>query len=307
MNHNDFRRGIALSVGASAMFALLSAYATLLKPLSGLDIFAWRIVWTVPGALLLVAVRKRLPILRALVVQMMTRPKLRAAMIVAAGLLGVQLWLFLWAPLHGRMLEVSLGYFLLPLTMVLVGRFYYRERLDPLQWLAVAFAALGVGHELWATRAFSWPTLVVALGYPPYFIVRRKINADSLATFAMEMLLLLPVAVLCVATSARATAVLSRIDMWGVLLPGLGVLSTVALACYLSASRLLPMALFGILGYVEPVLLVVVAVAVLGETLSAGQYATYVPIWVAVALTGLHSVLLLRAEMRREQLPKLRV
>ena len=38
-------------------------------------------------------------------------------------MLGVQLWLFLWAPLHGRALPVSLGYFLLPLVMVLAGRF----------------------------------------------------------------------------------------------------------------------------------------------------------------------------------------
>ena len=70
MSQYDLKRGIALSVGASAMFALLSAYATLLAPLSGLDIFAWRIVWTVPGALLLVALRKRLPILQQLLYRM---------------------------------------------------------------------------------------------------------------------------------------------------------------------------------------------------------------------------------------------
>ncbi|KXU84769.1 chemotaxis protein [Paraburkholderia monticola] len=299
MNHNDFRRGIALAVGASAMFALLSAYATLLKPLSGLDIFAWRIVWTVPGALLLVAVRKRLPILRALVVQMMTQPLLAAAMIVAAGLLGLQLWLFLWAPLHGRMLEVSLGYFLLPLVMVLVGRFHYHERLDGLQWLAVACAALGVGHELWATGAFSWPTLVVALGYPPYFVLRRRINQDSLAMFTVEMALLLPVAVVCILAGGSLQAIAGRTEagraeMWWLLLPGLGALSTLALASYLKASRMLPVALFGILGYVEPVLLVFVSITLLRESLSAGQLATYVPIWIAVALTALHSVRFVR-------------
>ncbi|MEX3635749.1 EamA family transporter RarD [Paraburkholderia sp. BR14320] len=294
MNPNDFRRGIALSVGASAMFALLSAYATLLKPLSGLDIFAWRIVWTVPGAVLLVAVRKRLPILRALVVRMMKQPKLGIAMSVAAGLLGVQLWLFLWAPLHGRMLEVSLGYFLLPLVMVLVGRFHYHERLDALQWLAVACAAVGVAHELWVTGAFSWPTLVVALGYPPYFMLRRQINQDSLAMFTVEMTLLLPVAIVSILVGGSLQAIAGRAEMWFLLLPGLGALSTLALASYLKASRLLPVALFGILGYVEPVLLVFVSITLLRETLSVAQLATYVPIWIAVALTALHSVRFVR-------------
>ncbi|KAA1010935.1 EamA family transporter RarD [Paraburkholderia panacisoli] len=294
MNQYDPRRGIALSVGASAMFALLSAYATLLTPLSGLDIFAWRIVWTVPGALLLVMLRKRLPTLRRLVYRMVTEPKLGVAMIASAALLGLQLWVFLWAPLHGRMLEVSLGYFLLPLAMVLVGRFYYHERLDGLQWLAVVCAAVGVGHELWMTGAFSWPTLLVALGYPPYFALRRKINEDSLAMFTMEMALLLPVACVVIITGGSLTTIAGRVDMWCLLLSGLGALSTIALASYLKASRLLPVALFGILGYVEPVLLVLVSITLLGETLSAAQLATYFPIWIAVALTALHGVRLVR-------------
>lgn len=292
MNAYSPKRGIALSISACAMFALLSAYATLLAPLSGLDIFAWRIVWTVPGALLLVALRKRMPILRQLLYRMVTQPTLGLAMIAAAALLGAQLWVFLWAPLHGRMLEVSLGYFLLPLVMVLVGRFYYRERLDGLQWAAVVSAAVGVGHELWVTGAFSWPTLLVALGYPPYFMLRRRIDIEPLTLFAVEMIALLPVALLTLATVGTPLA--GHTVLAAVLLPGLGVLSTLALGCYLKASRMLPMALFGILGYVEPVLIVAVAVLLLGESLSAQQLGTYGPIWVAVALTAWHSYLVMR-------------
>ncbi|MGT0195501.1 EamA family transporter RarD [Burkholderia pyrrocinia] len=288
----DAGRGLMLSVMASTLFALMSVYAKLLAPLTGLDIFAWRVLWTAPGALALIALRGRWPALADLARRGMRDWRLLIALPASAALLGLQLWLFLWAPLHGRMLEVSLGYFLLPLTMVLVGRFYYHEHLDPLQWAAVACAALGVVHEVWATRAFAWPTLVVALGYPPYFVLRRRINADSLAAFAIEIVLLCPVAFAMVAAST--TRVASNPVLWAVLLPGLGVLSTLALASYLKASRMLPMALFGILGYVEPVLLVAVSLLLLGETLSVAKLATYGPIWVAVALTAWHSAMLMR-------------
>jgi chloramphenicol-sensitive protein RarD len=227
-------------------------------------------------------------LLRQLVARALSEPRIGLALVASAAMLGVQLWVFLWAPLHGRMLEVSLGYFLLPLTMVLVGRFYYRERIDGLQWLAVACAGIGVAHEIWVTGAFSWPTLLVALGYPPYFVLRRKINADSLTAFGLEIVLLLPVAIMQVAMSGSLKLVAGRVDMMYLLLPGLGALSTAALASFLKASRLLPMALFGILGYVEPVLVVLVSVTLLGETLTAQQLATYVPIWVAVGLTALH-------------------
>jgi chloramphenicol-sensitive protein RarD len=294
MNRQETGRGIALSIAATTLFALLSVYTRMLRPLDGLDIFAWRIVWTVPGALLLVVARGRGAQLRQILSATLFKPWRALMLLVTAGLLGAQLWLFMWAPLHGRMLEVSLGYFLLPLTMVLVGRFYYRERLVPLQWLAVGFAAVGVAHELWVTHAFSWPTLLVALGYPPYFVLRRKLGGDSLATFALEILLLLPAAIPIIAFSAGAQAALRNPLLWALLLPGLGALSTVALASYQKASHLLPMALFGILGYVEPVLLVLFSVTLLGESLSVQQLGTYVPIWMAVIVTAVHSVLLLR-------------
>ncbi|WP_211450811.1 EamA family transporter RarD [Collimonas antrihumi] len=294
MNQHEIGRGIGLSVGASMLFALMSGYTRLLAPLDGLDIFAWRVVWTVPGALALLVLRQRLPQAGALLRRLAREPLTCVALAVAAALLGLQAWIFMWAPLHGRALEVSLGYFLLPLTMVLVGRFYYRERLDLLQWLAVACAVAGVLHELWLTRSFAWPTLVVALGYPPYFILRRKINADPVVSFAFEMTLLLPVVVIMLYLRDSLPVIAHRPDMWLYLLPGLGLLSTVALGAYLGASRLLPMALFGILGYVEPVLLVGVAILFLGESMAPGQLATYIPIWCAVALTAVHSVRLLR-------------
>lgn len=297
MNSYQPGRGIALSVSASALFALLSVYAKLLTPLSGLDIFAWRVIWTVPGAFVLLAARSRLPQLRALLHRAINEPRTALLLVGSAVLLGAQLWVFLWAPLHGRMLEVSLGYFLMPLVMVLVGRFYYHERLEALQWMAVACAAAGVLHELWATRAFSWPTLLVALGYPPYFVLRRKVNADSLTAFALEMSLLFPVAIVMAFNGGSLALLSGRLDMWLLLLPGLGALSTIALATYLKASRLLPMALFGILGYVEPVLLVLVSVTLLGETLAMKQLATYVPIWIAVALTALHGARLIRVQV----------
>lgn len=293
MNSQEIGRGIGLSVFASALFAILSGYTRLLAPLDGLDIFAWRIVGTTVAVLALIAWRRGGAQLRSAGAELFGDPAKCIALVAMAAMLGIQQWLFLWAPVNGRALEVSLGYFLLPLSMVLVGRICYGERLDLLQWLAVLCALAGVGHELWMTRAFSWTTLLVALGYPPYFILRRRIRLDSLMIFALELLLLTPVAVATLAVSGSLAATVREPAMY-ILLPGLGLISMVALTCYLRAGKLLPMGLFGILGYVEPVLLVLVAMAVLGEALPPAQLGTYVPIWLAVALTALHSARLMR-------------
>ncbi len=293
MNPQLVGRGIGLSVLASSLFAFLSGYTRLLAPLDGTDIFAWRILITLLCVLGLLAWRGELSRLRAAMAELLASPGRIALLVLMAALLALQQWLFLWGSVNGRALEVSLGYFMLPLSMVLVGRFHYGEKMDLLQRLAVLCACVGVAHELWMTRAFSWPTLAVALGYPPYFMLRRRIRLDSMLIFAVELMVLALPSLLALVLSPATGPTLRTPAMW-LLLPGLGILSMIALTSYLRAGKLLPMGLFGILGYVEPVLLVLVAMAVLGESLQLAQLGTYVPIWLSVLLTALHSVKLMR-------------
>lgn len=286
-------KGVGMSVAASVLFAVMYFYTSLLTPLTGEEIFGWRMLLTFPFVLVFMAVSGDWRLARVIGLRVMQRPALLLAMALTSFLLGMQLWLFMWAPLHGRAMQVSLGYFLLPLTMLLTGRLLYRERLTRLQGLAAACAAAGVGHELVRVGGFSWEALVVALGYPLYFIVRRRCALDNLGGALFDMALMLPVALWFVMEGGQPLATLAtRPALYG-MIPLLGLFSGAALVCYLLASRLLPFSLFGLLGYLEPVLLVVVAL-LLGETISASEWYTYLPIWLAVGLLvleGARSVL----------------
>ena len=157
-------KGIALSVSASVLFAVMYYYTSLLTPLSGVEIFGWRMLLTVPCMTVFMLVSGEWRRVVELVRLMAARPKLIGGLIISAALLGVQLWLFMWAPLNDYSLDVSLGYFLLPLAMVLTGRIAYGESLSYLQKIAVFFASLGVLNELYQVGGFSWATLVVVVG-----------------------------------------------------------------------------------------------------------------------------------------------
>ena len=67
----------------------------------------------------------------------------------------------------------------------------------------------------------------------------------------------------------------------GLVIAGLGVLSAIGLGCYILASRYLPLVVFGLLGYLEPVLLALASL-VLGESIGKEEWFTYLPIWCAV-------------------------
>lgn len=274
-------KGVALSVSASVLFAVMYYFTSLLTPLSGLEIFGWRMLLTVPCMTVFMLVSGEWRRVRDLVLWLARRPRLMGGVLASSALLGVQLWLFMWAPLNGRSLDVSIGYFLLPLTMVLTGRLVYGERLSRLQQIAVFFAAVGVLNELYQVGGFSWATLVVIIGYPIYFVLRKRLGTDHLGGLWLDMALMLPVAWWFVQSGEQGFAVLDVHPKLYALIPMLGLISASALVAYIIASRLLAFSLFGLLSYVEPVLLLGVAL-LLGESIKAGEWLTYIPIWLAV-------------------------
>ncbi|MDH4551785.1 EamA family transporter RarD [Pseudomonas sp. BN607] len=291
-------KGIVSSVMASCLFAVMYFYTSLLKPLDGEEIFGWRTLLTLPCLTLFMLVSKDWKRVAELLGRVRRTPVLLLGMVGTSWLMGVQLWLFLWAPLHGRSLEVSMGYFLLPLAMVLTGRLVYGERLSRLQKVAVGCAALGVGHELYQNGSFAWETLLVTIGYPIYFVLRRRCRTDHLGGLWCDMCLLLPWALYFVTQGPLSGADLQAHPGLYALIPILGAISASALIAYVLASRMLPFSLFGLLSYVEPVLLVGVAL-LLGETIGPDQWLTYLPIWAAVLVLILEGFRHLLRQRRR--------
>jgi len=291
-------KGIVSSVMASCLFAVMYFYTSLLAPLDGEEIFGWRTLLTLPCLTLFMLVSKDWKRVGELLARVKRTPVLLLSMVGTSWLMGVQLWLFLWAPLHGRSLEVSMGYFLLPLAMVLTGRLVYGERLSRLQKVAVACAALGVGHELYQNGSFAWETLLVTIGYPIYFVLRRRCRTDHLGGLWCDMCLLLPWALYFVIQGPLSSGDLQAHPGLYALIPVLGAISASALIAYVLASRMLPFSLFGLLSYVEPVLLVGVAL-LLGETIGPDQWLTYLPIWAAVLVLVLEGFKHLLRQRRR--------
>lgn len=290
-------KGVVLSVLASVLFGVMYFYTSLMKPLDGEEIFGWRMLLTVPCATLFMLVSGDWRRVRDLAARLWQRPLLIFGLLLSSMLLGAQLLIFMWAPLHGRSLEVSLGYFLLPLSMIFTGRVVYGEHLSYLQKVAAAFAMIGVGHELWRLGSFSWETLLVAGGYPLYFVLRRKLKTDHLGGLWFDMLLMLPIGLWFISNGHPHA--IQQAPLLYLLIPLLGVISASALVSYIVASRLLPFSLFGLLSYVEPILLVGVAL-LLGESIGRDEWLTYLPIWLAVVVLMIEGAKHMLVQRRRD-------
>lgn len=293
-------KGIAYSVLASITFGVLYFYTQLLGALDSEQTFGWRIIATLPVLTLFMWLTGDLIHVKTIFKRILKKPILLLFLMTTSVLTSAQLWLFLWAPMHGRGLQVSLGYFLLPLVLVLAGSFLYGEKLSKFQYVAVSFAVFGVGHEIWRLGSMAWETALVALGYAAYFILRKKIQTDNLGGFWWDLLIILPVAIFFTQTGdASFTKFLEHPGLILVVI-GLGLLSAIGLGSYILASRYLPLIIFGLLGYLEPVLLALASL-VMGEKIGAEEWLTYIPIWLAVLVLVIEGAVHLYQQNQRKK------
>lgn len=286
-------KGVAFSVAASFQFGFIFYFVTLLKPLTGWEIFGWRSVFIVTFLTLFMLLHKHdWDMVRNLAARVRKEKNLIWALPLSAFTMGLQQWLFVWGPANDKAMEMSIGYFLLPMSMVLCGRFIYKEKLTVLQKIAFVFALVGVSNQLYQIGGFDWATLAVCLGFPPYFILRRYFKFDDLGGLWFDMVLILPVGLFYVISGPTSLAVITGETSLYLFIPLFGAISATALITYIIASRILPLGLFGLLTYVEPVLLTAVGL-ILGGRIGEKDFLTYGGIWLAVAflvLDGLRNV-----------------
>lgn len=280
--------GVTASIASSTVFAFVFVLSAHLDATAN-ELFGWRTFFTVLMLVGFLTVAKRWTGIKVLARRILNKPAVGVALLITAGMLGFQQWLFTWAPGQGRGLPVALGYFIMPIVLAIIGRLVFKERLGPWRSSAVIVAAAAVVYHTVQLGGLSWETLVVTLGYPVYFTVRRFSGIGGSAGLSAEMMLTLPVAILLLLLDDPTLRTLASFET-GASMVGFGILASVGLLLYIGASQLLPMSVFGLLSYLEPLLLAVAAAVVLGEPLSAQELPTYIAIGVALALLAVESL-----------------
>ena len=286
------RRGYILGLTAYIIWGLFPLYFKVIQSVPALEIIVHRALWSALfGALLLMA-WKHPGWLR----ELRDNPK-RFAVLGGSGLLIASNWLvYVWAVNNERMLEASLGYYINPLVNVLLGMLILGERLRRLQWLAVALAALGVLQQLWQVGSIPWVSLVLALTFGFYGLIRKQAPVAALPGLVVETWLLLPLALGWLILNPAASS--TQADFWSapeaLWLVAAGPITLVPLVCFNAAARHLPYTTLGFLQYIAPTLVLVLAVAVFGEHFDPSKLLAFVCIWAGLALYSLDAWLTLR-------------
>jgi chloramphenicol-sensitive protein RarD len=282
-------KGVTFSLTSSVFFGVLYYVMPYMAPLTGEAVWALRVLFGLPTITLILLITRELPLVGETISRIRKKPAMLFGMLATSLLLAAQIWVYMWAPLNGKALQVALGYFLFPLVMIVVGRLLYKDRLTRLQIIATLIAAVGVGFELIRVGQISWEALLVALGYPLYFIIRKALNLNNTTGMWFDMLFVVPLATFTIFASVAYGPSLAGATHLSWFVPLVGVSSAVAILLFVLAGKYLSMSIFGLLSYIEPALLMLAALLI-GESLAPGEFPLYGAIWAAIALVIIDGV-----------------
>ncbi|RED53990.1 EamA family transporter RarD [Aestuariispira insulae] len=279
---DENRAGLFFGLTAFGIWALFPLYWERLDHVDAVEILAHRALWTAPICALVLAYNREL----REAFKVFRQPRTLALLALSMAMISFNWGVYIWSVTHGEVLQASMGYFLNPLVNVLAGLTLFREKLRLGQWFAVGLAATGVVYAGFAFDTFPWIGVSLAVTFGAYGALRKMVTVSAVPGLFVETLLILPFALgymLWLYQTGTGQFLVGDLST-DLLLLGAGIMTAVPLLCYVAAARRLPISTVGMLFYITPSGLFILATTLYGETVTVSDMITFGFIWAGLIL-----------------------
>jgi chloramphenicol-sensitive protein RarD len=279
---SEVKAGLLAGLGAYILWGLAPIYFKWIEAASAWEILGHRILWSVfiLGTLLKLQGHWHY-VTRCL------KDRRTALGLLASALVVTLNWLtFIWAINNERILETSLGYFINPLVFILLAAVFLREHLRGIQWLAVAIATIGIIVQVVQLGELPWVSLVLAVSFGVYGLIRKQLGAPSMTGLFIETLYMVPLGVAIIGWhiyhDQLAFAHISiKLD---ILLAAAGLVTAIPLILFGAAANRVSLTTIGFLQYLAPSMTFLLAIFVYNEPISSAKLFSFGLIWFALAI-----------------------
>ncbi len=275
------RNGLFNGIAAFSLWGVLPYYFILVREVSPFVVLLHRVIWALPIIMIIIHSRRQWLAIRDAFRDRKILAYLCASAIILAGN-----WLVYIASVQqGQIFQASLGYYINPLFFALAGVLVMDERLSTAQLTAFMFATVGIGVLTVSGGQFPWIALFLGISFTIYGVIRKKVVIGGMEGLLVEHAILFPLALgSLLILVAKGTVIFGSggIGSTATLIAA-GPLSILPLMCFVVAARRLTLSTIGILQFIGPTLMFLVAV-LQGEELTVPRIICFGCIWIAVIL-----------------------
>jgi chloramphenicol-sensitive protein RarD len=279
------RSGLAFAVAAFCFWGLTPLFFKLLQTVPPFELLAHRVVWSALFLGLWFALWKR----QSIIAMMKALKPYAGWLVLSAFLITVNWFLYLYAVITDQVLAASLGYFFNPLLNIAFGVLLLKEELNGRQKIATVLACIAVANEAIQVGDIPWLAIMLPISFGLYGVIRKKIPVNAAQGLLAETLFGLPFAIAFMSWLAYSgqivfTQGLLAVDIYLVLS---GVVSVLPLLWFILGAQGCQLSTLGLLQYIAPSLMFLMAVFLFDEAFSASKLASFICIWIGLALVSL--------------------
>lgn len=293
---NTAARGFAFGISAYLMWGLLPFYMKAVDHVPAIEVVTYRVLCSIPVAGLIILWMGRTADLK----HAFRNPRTLATAGLTAVLIAANWGIYTWAVANERTVETALGYYINPIVSIMLGALFLGERFTKPQLAAICLAVLAVAVLTYDAGGLPWVSLSLAFSFGLYGYFRKTMPVGPSQGFFLEVVLL----------SLPSLFILLALDIEGMghfmagntfdtmLMLFAGPATALPLICYALGARMLRLSTMGLMQYVAPTLIFLIAVFVFREPFSSWQLLAFVLIWSALALYSWSSIRDIRERAR---------
>ncbi|MGL4668582.1 MAG: EamA family transporter RarD [Saezia sp.] len=280
---NQSQKGLGYAITAYLLWGMAPVFFKFLDEVPTYEIIAHRIIWSLALLIIFITFNQSW----SQVLRITKQPKVLLQLMFSSILVCTNWTIYVWAINHEHVLETSLGYFICPLSSILLGIIFLKERFRALQWTALVLAALGILVQIWFFGTVPIIALSIALTFSLYGFARKLIGVGPMAGLFFETLWLFPFALIYLLffTDGSITSNLfnNRLNL-NLLLAASGAMTTIPLILFNAAAIRIKLSTLGILQYFGPTLAFLLAIFVYHEPIGWDKWITFIFIWAGLLL-----------------------
>ncbi len=282
-------QGVIFAICAFGFWGLAPIYFKSLDSVPAIQILLHRVVWSVVFLFLILALSRQIRTIRAV----LSQPNAFKWLMLSSLLIATNWGVYIWAVNNGKIIEASLGYYINPLVNILLGTIFLSERPTLTQFFAIILASLAVLYQIFSLGEIPTISIVLALLFGFYGLVRKRVAVPSLPGLYIETIILMPLAVFYwlyldfnhISSFEWAFSTTT----WLLILAG--PVTVLPLLAFNSAATRLRLSTIGFFQYLAPTINLFLAVFIYKEPLTQEKLITFLLIWSALLLISCESFL----------------
>ena len=194
---------------------------------------------------------------------------------------------WIYAIATNRIIDASFGYFIMPILSVMLGYFFFKEKLNKKRIFSILLVVLSILFlTIVSIKSLPWVGIIVALSWSFYNLVRKKINVDTDVGLLIESLFILPFALIVfylIVNQGYNDFQLSDPPMMLIIFLA-GPMTVIPLFLYVRGVELCGLGPAGMIFYITPTFQFLLGYFYYNEPFSISKLVSFIFIWIAVII-----------------------